>query len=290
MKKIFEFKREEFMKKAAGFIEPSHILLDIGCGIRPHAYIHHDVYVACEPFDEYVDVLKRDRENLASAVYIDSSFIILNEDWQSFLDKYENYSVDTVYLIDVIEHLPKEEGIKLLARTEKIARKQIVIFTPLEYIEQKKLPGNKDAWGLNGGDWQEHKSVWTPEDFVGDDWFFIICKDFHEYNNIGELLEKPVGAFWAIKKIKEFIYKDNILDNRFVKDLYHKSVAESLVKKEELLDNIRENLEKVSELNQLIIDKEYIIQQKDSVIKQITSTKGYRILEIYRRLRDKLKR
>lgn len=92
------------------------------------------------------------------------------------------------------------------------------------------------------------------------------------------------------KKIKEFIYKDNILDNRFVKDLYHKSVAESLVKKEELLDNIRENLEKVSELNQLIIDKEYIIQQKDSVIKQITSTKGYRILEIYRRLRDKLKR
>jgi hypothetical protein len=66
--------------------------------------------------------------------------------------------------VDIIEHLEKDEGMKLLKCTENIARSQVVIFTPYGILPQSH-PDGKDAWGLNGCDWQQHKSGWLPEDF-----------------------------------------------------------------------------------------------------------------------------
>lgn len=231
MKNVLKVEKEIFMEEAIRLIKPSNILLDIGCGIRPHEYVHHNTYIACEPFSEYVEVLKNNRKECSQTLFLDTTFIVLNEDWRSFLDNYEAYAVDTVYLIDVIEHLIKEEGEELLARTEKIAKKQIIIFTPLEYIEQKSLPGNKDAWGFNGTDWQEHKSVWTPDDFYGDEWSFVVCDDYHQFNNIGEKLEKPVGAFWAIKNVKSKIDKVYLTEQKDVYALYLQLTKKFIVKK-----------------------------------------------------------
>jgi hypothetical protein len=110
-------------------------------------------------------------------------------------------SVDTIFLLDVIEHVEKEEGLQLLRETEKIARQQIVLFTPLGFMPQEQLDG-EDAWNLNGGAWQEHKSGWLPEDF-DDTWMIYACKDFHKVDSKGNLLDKPFGAFWAIKEATE---------------------------------------------------------------------------------------
>jgi hypothetical protein len=117
--------------------------------------------------------------------------------WHEAVNFFPEKSVDTVFLVDVIEHLEKEEGRNLLALTEKIARKQVVVFTPLGFMPQHHEDG-KDAWGLNGADWQEHKSGWLPEDF-SEDWQFFIAKEFHLIDNLLQPLEKPYGAFWAIK-------------------------------------------------------------------------------------------
>ena len=282
MKKIIYANEKEFMKEAFMHIKNGEVLLDVGCGIRPHTYACYDYYIACEPFDGYIKVLKENRAKNDSQVYANSCMIILNDDWKTYLDKYDEYSVDTVYLIDVIEHLNKDEGRELLRRTEKIAKKQVVIFTPLEYIEQKALPGGKDAWGLDGVDWQEHKSVWTPEDFDGDEWEFVICEDFHKFNNIGEKLSKPVGAFWAIKNSNNKEEMTSILDcdGMFNRD-------------QELIKILMRNKIKIS--NSLKEEKEAGERARNKIasleleLDNIKKSRGYVWLEKSRQYRDLVK-
>jgi len=107
--------------------------------------------------------------------------------------------VDTVFLIDVIEHLDKADALKLLKTTEVIARKQLVVFTPIGFMPQRN-PDGKDAWGLDGGMWQEHESAWSPADF-SDSWDIYASKVFHTADHTGKPFDEPFGAFVAIKCI-----------------------------------------------------------------------------------------
>ena len=65
-------------------------------------------------------------------------------------------SFDAVVLLDVIEHLPKEEGERLIARMETWARKKVIVFTPNGFLHQDHYDENP---------LMEHKSGWTPDDF-----------------------------------------------------------------------------------------------------------------------------
>ncbi len=187
--------RSELDREAIKNILPCNIAVDIGTGIRPHDFINGVICICCEPYAEYVDVLKQQVDDRYDKIYV-----VEQKTWGDALECLTGISVDTVFLIDVIEHLTKEEGEVLLRQTEAIARQQIVIFTPLGFVAQHTLEGGKDAWGLNGADWQEHKSGWLPEDFDSS-WDIFACKDYHEFSNIGEKLDKAFGAFWAIKTI-----------------------------------------------------------------------------------------
>ena len=187
--------KDELMPVVIDNIQPVLIGLDIGVGIVPHDYLKSVVYVCCEPYQEYVNVLT---EKIASEK--NKIYVVQQRDWEQGIADLDDKSVDSVYLIDVIEHLSKEEGEILLKKTERVVRKQIVIFTPLGLIKQEVLADGKDAWGLNGASYQEHKSGWLPEDF-DETWNIFACKDFHSVNNIGKKTKDPVGAFWAIKNL-----------------------------------------------------------------------------------------
>jgi len=193
MAKTQWLEKEKLMPTAFKGINPVFTGLDIGVGIVPHDYLKNVIYICAEPYEEYVDVLKKKIYSKKNKVYI-----IQQKDWLESISGFKDKSIDSVYLIDVIEHLPKEEGIKLLEMTERIVRQQIIIFTPLGFTKQETLEGGKDAWGLSGAEYQEHKSGWMPEDF-NETWNIYACKDYHRENNIGQELKKPFGAFWAIK-------------------------------------------------------------------------------------------
>jgi hypothetical protein len=193
-------KKDELTLTATQQMLAAETLVDIGCGIVPQNYITPEVHICCEPYEEYVNLLK---EKLSKIQYPDRSYILLNMGWQEVIRYFPKKSVDTVMLIDVIEHLEKEDGLLLLKATEKIARKQIIAFTPLGYMPQYHANG-KDAWGLSGADWQEHRSGWIPEDFIGNNWQFFISKDFHTEDNLLRPLDEPFGAFWAIKTFNDY--------------------------------------------------------------------------------------
>ena len=60
---------------------------------------------------------------------------------------------DTVLALDVIEHLPKEDGLRMMRSMEKIARRKVVLFTPSGFLPQRSYENNE---------LQEHLSGWEP--------------------------------------------------------------------------------------------------------------------------------
>jgi SAM-dependent methyltransferase len=69
--------------------------------------------------------------------------------------KFGTDSFDCVIALDLIEHLSKEDGLKLLKKMETIARKKTIIFTPNGFLPQSAHGGNI---------WQIHKSGWTVKE------------------------------------------------------------------------------------------------------------------------------
>lgn len=182
---------DDFFRAGMATLLPSCVLLDIGPGIRPQNYIIPLVHICCEPFQQYVERLRA-----IAARATDRMFVIQAMTWQQVVENFSADSVDTVILSDVIEHLDKDEGRRLLERTKTIARQQIAIFTPLGFIPQHHEDGI-DAWGLEGGAWQEHKSGWLPEDF-GEDWRIIASNDFHRIEDAATGKVNTYGALWAV--------------------------------------------------------------------------------------------
>lgn len=64
---------------------------------------------------------------------------------------------DAVVALDVIEHLERSQGERLIAEMERVSRDRVVIFTPNGFLPQGALDGNP---------FQVHRSGWSPEEFA----------------------------------------------------------------------------------------------------------------------------
>jgi len=74
---------------------------------------------------------------------------------QELIGKLEDY--DVILLGDVIEHLEKDEGAGLLKALVGKAKLRVVVATP---------NGRYDQDALYGNEFEKHRSVWSPTDFV----------------------------------------------------------------------------------------------------------------------------
>lgn len=205
---------DKFFAEMRNYIIRTNILIDIGCGIRPETFYEPSVHICIEPFEQYRNIIKPFFPNRSNAIFIKSDAI-------SGLKKFDDNSVDSVFMFDLIEHLTKKDGLLLLKEADRVARTQVVVFTPLGFYPMHfKEPGQKDAWGLDGVDVQEHKSGWLPEDF-DNTWDFFICKNCHDaFLPEEKAIGKKYSAIMAIKtkKFDGFPEVDGTPD--FVKLLY----------------------------------------------------------------------
>lgn len=124
-------------------------VLDVGCGTespigrldpRPHAV----------GLDSHRPSLN---ESLAKGLH-DAGVV---GDALDIVDLFGRDSFDAVIAMDVIEHLPKEAGWRLLEQMTQVARERVVIFTPNGF-----LPQVRDEVNVNPA--QEHLSGWTVSD------------------------------------------------------------------------------------------------------------------------------
>jgi hypothetical protein len=130
-----------------GFIEVDEVA-DIGAGIRPVQWRNFKRHVCVEPHPAYCDKLEAAGYETVCATA------------QEYLSTCK--PIEAIYLLDVIEHMHKNDGWHVIGLALEKATKQIIIYTPKGF-----LPQDEDAWGLGGDHWQKHRSGWLPGEFEG---------------------------------------------------------------------------------------------------------------------------
>lgn len=233
-------------------VEKTEVVLDIGCGIVPMNYFRPKLHLMVEPWWEYYDILKYRHAG-------DKSVLIFRVGALEILQQLADGSVDSIFLLDVIEHLEKEVGAQVIEECIRIARQQIVVFTPLGFFPQHMNTGELDSWGLHGNTYQEHRSGWEPKDFTGPSWSFYICENHHHFNHKNQPLAEPQGAFYAVcnLEVKEIVAPQQMSDIR----LPLPSELEVIKLKQELA-GLKQKFE--SYLRQSIYGAEHLFDAMDS--------------------------
>jgi len=224
---IMWFSRENLTSAAADKIIPVSVVLDVGAGIHPQQYFVPNVQIIVEPFLPYVEKLQENESGIPRKVYLIGT-------WDKVMPLLPDKSVDTIFAVDVIEHLTKEAGLTFLKEAERVAKSQIIIFTPLGFYPQTYVENATDRWGMQGGVWQSHLSGWQVEDFENG-WEILACKDYHQIDQYDQPLNEPIGAFWAIKTFssvdvpREKRYYISELDDDFLASYVYKMKGEKLL-------------------------------------------------------------
>lgn len=86
---------------------------------------------------------------------------LINDNILNINKHFKEKSIDTIIMMDVLEHLEKDKAKKLLYTIEKIARKKIIIQTPNWFLKQDPYDWNE---------YQRHLSGWDV-DFFKKNWF-----------------------------------------------------------------------------------------------------------------------
>ncbi len=217
IKKYYSLSISSFFREMRKNIFKTNVLLDVGCGVRPEIFFEPVVHICVEPFKQYRDIIKPYFPNKSYAIFIKTDAL-------TAIRNFDDNSVDSVFMFDLIEHLDKNDGLELIKEADRVARKQIVIFTPLGFYPMSFPEKTKDAWGLNGNAVQEHKSGWTPSDF-DKTWNFYICKDCHEsFLPEEKVAGKKYSAMMAIKTKKFNGFPKMKGTPEFVKNLYNERI------------------------------------------------------------------
>jgi hypothetical protein len=96
---------------------------------------------------------------------------------------------DVALLLDVLEHIPKPDGHRLVTGLQTRFRK-IVVFTPMGF-----MPQTEDVWGM-GNPNQIHVSGWTVADLTGHDFEIVAAEpDYHQEGN-GKPRGGAIFAVW----------------------------------------------------------------------------------------------
>lgn len=131
-----------FLKKE---LRDCKTVLDLGCGFdSPFQYCKNiDYSVGVEFFEKYLKISKEKK--------IHSEYI------KELIQKiyFKENSFDAVILLEVLEHLNKEDALEIIQKAKVWARKKVIISTPNGFIGQKEIDGNI---------LQKHLSGWTLSD------------------------------------------------------------------------------------------------------------------------------
>ncbi|HXG01433.1 MAG TPA: class I SAM-dependent methyltransferase [Bacteroidota bacterium] len=120
--------------------------LDIGCGSdSPVRFLRFDYSLGVEAYEPLLREAQRNGTHseymLANATELDRHF--------------SSKQFDCCVAIDLIEHLTKDDGLKLISSMERIAARKVLLFTPNGFLPQRS----------HHGDLQEHLSGWTADEF-----------------------------------------------------------------------------------------------------------------------------
>ena len=156
-------------------------VLDLACGSSsPIKHLPKRFHaVGCDMFAAAIEESKKegihDQYLLVNALDLDKTF--------------SPKSFDCVLALDLIEHLEKEEGFRLISLMEEIAKKRVIIFTPNGLLPQEEFGGNI---------LQIHKSGWSVEEMREKGFRVIGILGWKALRGTKGSLKFSPKTFWSI--------------------------------------------------------------------------------------------
>lgn len=149
MKFILPFTYSWLIKKKIDSDEIKTIL-ELGCGTGGFGDLVNDQdrykITGIDIFEPYLKICRK------KGKYVE----VINKDLTKTLP-FKDQSFDAVVCLQTIEHLKRENGMKLLEEMEEVAKDLVIISTPNGECTQEKYDSNKH---------QRHLSTWSTSDFL----------------------------------------------------------------------------------------------------------------------------
>ncbi len=145
------------------YIKPNTTVIDIGCGDKQ--YTRHVEAMGCT----VTTIDAWSNTNPDHLIDLEVSPL-----------PFEDNTFDSAMVTDVIEHLTKEGGKRLLKEVQRVVKGNLVLTTPLWWSDNKHNVDNPKLW-CYGNEYDLHKSLWKPEDFLGDGWVRDHCGYFERW-------------------------------------------------------------------------------------------------------------
>jgi len=161
-------------------IEKEDMVLDLGCGIMGATYdIVCRGIVAVDAWYPYVNMNKNKYPVMCMELNRETIEYFLND------------SFDVVLALDFVEHLnTKEEGFHMMKHMERIARKKVVIFTPIGFEPMD----DGELWAKGNPKYQSHKCGFTEDEFK----MLGYTLSYHKSSIQG----RDIGTMLAVKDVR----------------------------------------------------------------------------------------
>ena len=171
-----------FLGPLAAALRDCRSVLDVGCGNNsPMAYMDCPETLG---LDGYAPSLEEAR---ASGTH--NEFLL--GDVRRMESLLGGRRFDACVALDVIEHLPKEDGWRMLEQMEKVALQKVIIFTPNGFLPQRS----------RNGDLQEHLSGWTADEMRSKGYSVYGALGPKAYRGEYHAIVRRPRSFWAIASL-----------------------------------------------------------------------------------------
>jgi SAM-dependent methyltransferase len=164
-------------------------VLDVGCGITPTLrQLRVPRHVGIEGYRPAFE--EAQRQNTQDE--------IVCGDIRNLTDYFKPGQFDACVALDVIEHLPKADGLKLMQDMELVARRKVVFFTPNGFLPQRQSADS---------DLQAHFSGWEAEEMRSHGYDVFGMLGPKSLRGEYHLLKRRPKIFWSMVSTLDQIFR-----------------------------------------------------------------------------------
>ncbi len=168
-------------------------LLDVGCGYDSPIQ-HFSRRIHSTGVDAYLPSIRK-----SQARKIHNDYYVM--DFSEIPTRFKAIRFDCIIALDVLEHLMKEDGEKLLKFIENNARGKVIVFTPNGYLPQVALDNNP---------WQIHRSGWTAKEMSQKGYRVIGINGLKSLRGIEAKIKfKPLALWNLISTLTQFFVRNH---------------------------------------------------------------------------------